>query len=86
MLETIDKMLESASGFLWGYVLIFALLGTHLYLTCLLRFPQRHFFTGLRLYFAKHGESAGFGYKRELPAGEPGVNADIEAWIKEALQ
>lgn len=34
----------------------------------------------------ERGESAGFGYKRELPAGEPGVNADIEAWIKEALQ
>lgn len=56
MLETIDKLLESASGFLWGYVLIFALLGTHLYLTCLLRFPQRHFFTGLRLYFGGKGE------------------------------
>ncbi len=56
MLETIDKMLESASGFLWGYILIFALLGTHLYLTCLLRFPQRHFFTGLRLYFGGKGE------------------------------
>ena len=34
----------------------------------------------------ERGESAGFGYKRELPAGEPSVNADIEAWIKEALQ
>ena len=56
MLETIDKMLESASGFLWGYVLIFALLGTHLYLTFLLRVPQRHFLTGLRLYFGGKGE------------------------------
>ena len=56
MLESIDTLLESASGFLWGYILIFALLGTHLYLTCLLRFPQRHFFTGLRLYFGGKGE------------------------------
>ena len=56
MLETIDKMLESASGFLGGYVLIFALLGTHLYLTFLLRVPQRHFLTGLRLYFGGKGE------------------------------
>ena len=56
MLEFIDKTLDSACGFLWGYILIFALLGTHLYLTCLLRFPQRHFFTGLKLYFAGHGE------------------------------
>lgn len=56
MLETIDKVLESTSGFLWGYILIFALMGTHLYLTCLLRVPQRHFFTGLRLYFGGKGE------------------------------
>ena len=56
MLETIDNILSEASGFLWGYILIFALLGTHLYLTCLLRFPQRHFFTGLRLYFGGKGE------------------------------
>ena len=56
MLESIDKMLDSACGFLWGYILIFALLGTHLYLTFLLRFPQRHLFTGLRLYFGGKGE------------------------------
>ena len=56
MLESIDKMLDSACGFLWGYLLIFALLGTHLYLTFLLRFPQRHLFTGLRLYFGGKGE------------------------------
>ena len=29
MLETIDNILSEASSFLWGYVLIFALLGTH---------------------------------------------------------
>ena len=56
MLESIDKLLDSACGFLWGYILIFALLGTHLYLTFLLRFPQRHLFTGLRLYFGGKGE------------------------------
>ena len=56
MLDFIDRMLDSACGFLWGYILIFALLGTHLYLTFLLRFPQRHFLTGLRLYFGGKGE------------------------------
>ena len=40
MLETIDTILEEASGFLWGYILLFGLLGTHLYLTLVLRFPQ----------------------------------------------
>lgn len=31
----------------------------------------------------ERGESAGFGYKRELPEGAPG---EIESWIREALQ
>ena len=44
MLETIDTFLSDASSFLWGYVLLFCLLGTHLYLTIILRFPQLYFF------------------------------------------
>lgn len=51
MLEAIDSFLETASGYLWGYVLLFGLLGTHLYLTVILRFPQRYFFRALRYYF-----------------------------------
>lgn len=53
MLETLDKILEGASGFLWGYILLFGLLGTHLYLTLVLRFPQLHFFRALRYYFGR---------------------------------
>ena len=53
MLELIDKILEGASGFLWGYILLFGLLGTHLYLTVILRFPQLYFFKALRYYVGR---------------------------------
>lgn len=53
MLETIDTFLSEASGFLWGYILLFCLLGTHLYLTIILRFPQLYFFRALKYYFGK---------------------------------
>ena len=57
--EAIDGLLAQMSGWLWGYVLLFGLLGTHLYLTILLRFPQRHLFTALRYYFAgRDGEGS----------------------------
>ena len=36
MLDAIDTFLNDASGFLWGYILLFGLLGTHLYLTIIL--------------------------------------------------
>lgn len=53
MLDAIDSVLETASGFLWGYVLLFGLLGTHLYLSIILRFPQRYFFKALSYYFKR---------------------------------
>lgn len=59
MIEAIDSFLSGASSFLWGYILLFGLLGTHLYLTVLLRFPQRHLFTAMRYYFSRGKESGG---------------------------
>lgn len=53
MLEALDKILAEASGFLWGYILLFGLLGTHLYLTVVLRFPQLYFFKALRYYVGR---------------------------------
>ena len=47
MLDIIDTFLSSVNDFLWGYVLVFALLGVHLYLTILLRLPQRYLFRGI---------------------------------------
>lgn len=54
MLDAIDTFLNNASGFLWGYILLFGLLGTHLYLTIILRFPQLYFFKALKYYFGSN--------------------------------
>lgn len=59
MLNAIDSILESCSSFLWGYILLFGLLGTHLYLTLLLRFPQRYIFTAMRYYFKSGQKDSG---------------------------
>lgn len=58
MLEFIDTLLAKGSEYLWGYVLLFCLLGTHLYLTVLLRFPQRYLIKAMGYYFrrGKKGE------------------------------
>ncbi len=47
MLEVIDNFFASISNFLWGYFLIFALLGVHLYLTLVLRVPQLYLLRGI---------------------------------------
>ncbi len=53
MIEAIDSLLADTSNFLWGYILLFCLLGTHLYLTILLRFPQRHLLRAMSYYFRR---------------------------------
>lgn len=52
-METLNNILSSISGFLWGWPMIVALLGTHLFLTVRLRVPQRHIFKAIRLSFKK---------------------------------
>lgn len=46
-------MLSAVSGFLWGWPMIIMLLGTHLFLTIRLRFPQRHIFKAIGLSVRK---------------------------------
>lgn len=59
MVELVDTILAKASEYLWGYVLLFCLLGTHLYLTVLLRFPQRYLFKAMKYYFSRGKKSEG---------------------------
>ena len=59
MVELIDTFLANASEYLWGYVLLFCLLGTHLYLTIRLRFPQRYLFTAMRYYVSRGKKGKG---------------------------
>ena len=48
-MEQLNEILTEVSGLLWGWPMIILLLGTHIYLTIILRFPQRKIFTAIRL-------------------------------------
>lgn len=58
-MENLLQITESISGFLWGWPMIILLLGTHLFLTIRLRFPQRKIITAIRLSVLKDKESQG---------------------------
>lgn len=55
----INDILTDISGFLWGWPMIILLLGTHIYLTIILRFPQRKIFTAIRLSVQKDPDAKG---------------------------
>ena len=58
-MDTINNFFEQLSSLLWGWPMIILLLGTHLFLTIRLRFPQRKLFTGIRLSVSKDREAQG---------------------------
>lgn len=58
-MEQITKIVQEISSFLWGWPMIILLLGTHLYLTIRLRFPQLHILKALRLSVSKDREAGG---------------------------
>ena len=47
------KVFVLLNSYLWGWPLLLALVGVHLFLTIRLRFPQRHLLLALRLSFKK---------------------------------
>ena len=56
---TINNFFQIVSGYLWGWPMIILLLGTHVFLTFRLRFPQRKLLTGIRLSVKKDGRADG---------------------------
>jgi alanine or glycine:cation symporter, AGCS family len=58
-MEWIDGLFSTLSMYLWGWPMIILLLGTHLYLTVLLKFPQRKIFKAIRLSVKKDSGSDG---------------------------
>lgn len=58
-MESIEKLLDAASGFMWGWPLIALLLGTHVYLTIRLRFIQRYLPQAIRLSLMRTSEGDG---------------------------
>ena len=49
MVETFESFIKLCSDFLWGWPMVITLLGTHIFLTIRLRFPQRKLFKAIRL-------------------------------------
>lgn len=49
MFQTVSDFIKSFSDFLWGWPMTVILLGTHVFLTFRLRFPQRKLFKAIKL-------------------------------------
>lgn len=58
-METLNNILNDISSLLWGWPMIILLLGTHIFLTIRLHFPQRKIFTAIRLSVKRDKGSTG---------------------------
>lgn len=58
-MQTVNDLFANLSALLWGWPMIILLLGTHLFLTIRLRFPQRQLLTAIRLSVKRDKHSAG---------------------------
>ena len=58
-LSTANEWLNIINGVLWGWPMIILLVGTHIYLTAILRFPQRHIGKAIRLSISRDKDSTG---------------------------
>ena len=58
-MDTLNEILTEVSGFLWGWPMIILLLGTHLFLTIRLKFPQKHIFKAIKLSVQKDPDATG---------------------------
>lgn len=54
-----DSLISKLSSLIWGWPMIVMLLGTHLYLTIRLRFPQRYLLKAIKLSLTKDHDSSG---------------------------
>src|SRR5690606_1678996 len=58
-MENFAALIEKVSSALWGWPMIILLLGTHIYLTIILKFPQRKIFTAIRLSVTRDKAATG---------------------------
>jgi len=58
-MEQLNDWLIEFSNMLWGWPMMILLIGTHLYLTVILRFPQRWIFKAIRLSVTRDAQSKG---------------------------
>ncbi len=59
MTASLNDFLSACNAILWGVPMIVVLIGTHLFLTIRLRFPQRHIFKAIRLSISRDKGSTG---------------------------
>ena len=59
MIDGLNQFFSDLSNLLWGWPMIILLLGTHIYLTIILRFPQRHILKAIRLSIKRDHEATG---------------------------
>ena len=64
-------ILEQINDLMWGFPLLVLLMGTHIYFTCRLRFPQRNLFRAIRLslFPAEDASHAGKSKRNLSPFG-----------------
>ena len=58
-MEQLIKLTEDISGIVWGWPMIILLLGTHIFLTFRLKFPQRKIGTAIRLSVKRDKDATG---------------------------
>ncbi len=58
-MEQIESIIQSISEIIWSWPMIILLLGTHIFLTIRLRFPQRKIFTAIKLSLKSDNKSKG---------------------------
>jgi len=58
-MDGLNDFLTELSGLLWGWPMIILLLGTHVFLTIRLKFPQRHILKAIKLSVSKDPDATG---------------------------
>ena len=58
-MEQFEAIIQSISEIIWSWPMIILLLGTHIYLTIRLRFPQRKIFTAIKISLQSDKKSKG---------------------------
>ncbi|MDR2585635.1 MAG: alanine:cation symporter family protein [Prevotellaceae bacterium] len=58
-MESVAHVIKTVADVMWGWPMIILLLGTHVFLTIRLKFPQRKIFTGIKLSVTKDVGSSG---------------------------
>ena len=58
-MQVIQNIVDAVNGIVWGWPMLIFLVGTHIFLTCRVKFIQAHVFKGIKLTFAKDTEATG---------------------------